>query len=192
MVSLDRIFESLGTWANRFVPMITVALALLIIPHAVKTMRPERPAPPIVFWPDQPTHGITLPADTLFEFGKSDLTAEGRAKIREVAAGIGAPARNAILVIGHADHFGAPGENQRLSTARALEVRNELVKTIDPALVSHVGVGNRSPLSKPGECPGKTLSRETLACNAKDRRVEIWLRPQLERSGAKEAPLGAP
>jgi len=192
MASVESFFDGLGTWANRFVPLITVALALLIIPQAVKKMRPERLPPPIVFWPDQPAHGITLPADTLFEFGKSDLTAEGRAKIKEVAAGIGAPARNAILVIGHADHFGAAGENQRLSTARALEVRNELVKTIDPALVSHVGVGNRFPLTKQGECPGKDLSKETLACNAKDRRVEIWLRPQPERSGREAAPPGAP
>lgn len=79
-----------------------------------------------------------------------------------------------------------------MSTARALEVRNELAKTIDAARVAYVGAGNRSPLTKQGECPGKTLTKETLACNAKDRRVEIWLRPRHEPTVPKEAPSGAP
>lgn len=114
MVSAETFFDGLGTWANRFVPMITVALALVIIPHAVRKMRPEKPPPPVVFWPEQLVHNITLPADTLFEFGKSDLTADGRARIGKIAADIGARTSNDILVVGHADRFGAAGENPAL------------------------------------------------------------------------------
>jgi OOP family OmpA-OmpF porin len=192
MVSAETILDGLGTWANRFVPLITVALALVIIPHAVKRMRPEKPPPPVVFWPEQPVDSITLPADTLFEFGKSDLTADGRARIGKIAADLGARASSDILVVGHADRIGSAGENQRLSTARALEVRNELAKTIDSAHVAYVGAGSRSPLTKQGECPGKTLTRETLACNARDRRVEIWLRPRPVPSAREAPPPGTP
>jgi outer membrane protein OmpA-like peptidoglycan-associated protein len=177
-VSLGTFFDHLGTWTNRFVPMLTVALTLFIIPYAVKEMRPEKHSAPVVFWPDSPVQSISIPADTLFEFGKSTLTEDGRARIKAVAANIAALAMNGVMVVGHTDHFGPAQENQRLSTARALEVRKELVKTIDPTLVTYVGVGSRSPLTKNGECPGAMRTKETLECNAKDRRVEIWTRTQ--------------
>jgi OmpA-OmpF porin, OOP family len=178
MEVLDTLFDRLGSWTNRLIPIGTVVLMLLCIPYAVKQMRPARQTPSVIFWPDSASDKISLSTDTLFEFGKSKLTGEGVAKIRDIAHDIGTSAKNGLIVVGHADHFGDAGENQRLSTARAREVRNELVKTIDPALVSYIGVGNRSPLTKNGECPGTEPTPEMIGCNAKDRRVEIWLRPQ--------------
>lgn len=171
------IFEQFSSGANRLTPIVAVIAILFSIPYAVNSMRPPRPTPPQLFWPDMAAEKISISADTLFEFNESKLTDEGRKKIEEVAAELGDSARNGVMVVGHTDHFGDAAGNKRLSTARAHSVRNELVKTIPSANIVYLGVGSQSPLTVNGECPGRKPDTQTLKCNAKDRRVEIWLKP---------------
>lgn len=177
-ISLETIFEQFGSGANRLTPIVAVIAILVCIPYTVKSMRPSKVIPPQVFWPDGSEEKISIEADTLFGFNESKLTDEGREKIRQVAAKLGDSARNGFMVVGHTDHFGNAAGNKRLSTARAHSVRDELAKTIPPANIAYVGVGSQSPLTVSGECPGKKPDPETLKCNAKDRRVEIWLKPE--------------
>jgi outer membrane protein OmpA-like peptidoglycan-associated protein len=173
----DAFFDRFGSWSNRLIPIGSVIAMLICIPYAVKQMRPVRVAPSQVFWPDSSAEKISIAADTLFGFNESKLTDDGRAAIQKIAADLKSSAHNGLMVVGHTDHFGDVAGNKRLATARARSVRDELVKTVPPANVAYVGVGSQSPLTLIGECPGKKPDPETLKCNAKDRRVEIWLKP---------------
>lgn len=174
----DVLFDRLGGWANRLIPMGAVILMLISIPHAVREMRPAKNAPPHVFWPDPNAERITFSSDTLFEFNESKLTDEGRIKIQKTASDLSASSHGGMIVVGHTDRLGDAVGNKRLSTARARAVRDELVKIIPTNNVAYIGIGSQSPLTANGECPGKRQDSETLKCNAKDRRVEIWLKPE--------------
>lgn len=174
----ETIFEQFGSGANRLTPIVAVIAILVSIPYAVNAMRPARATSPQIFWPNEAAEKISISADTLFEFNESRLSDEGRKKIGEVAAELGNSARNSVMIVGHTDHFGDAAGNRRLSTERAHSVRNELVKTIPSAKIVYLGVGSQSPLTVSGECPGRKPDAQTLKCNSKDRRVEIWLKPE--------------
>lgn len=175
--SLGIIFDQFTSGANRLTPIVAVIAILVCIPYTVTKMRPHKVSPPQVFWPDVSSEKISIESDTLFEFNDSRLTDEGRSKVHKIAANLNTSSLSGLMVVGHTDHFGDVAGNKRLAAARARAVRDELVKTLPPANVAYVGVGSQSPLTVIGECPGKKPDPETLKCNAKDRRVEIWLKP---------------
>jgi OmpA-OmpF porin, OOP family len=135
------------------------------------------PAPAAVAPPPIIVERVTLAADALFKFNKSDvanLLPEGRARIDAFANSLRQFRQiESLRIIGHADRFGTPDYNARLSAARATTVGELLAsKGIDRTRILTEGVGATRPIAT---CPG-ARNAKTIACLAPNRRVEIEIR----------------
>ena len=116
---------------------------------------------------------ITVAADALFDFNKSTLRPEGKAKIDEVAAKANSLVLEVVIAVGHADRIGSASYNQKLSEKRAAAVKDYMVSKGIPAnRVYTEGKGSKQPVTKPGECKGPK-SQKVIACLQPDRRVDI-------------------
>jgi len=117
---------------------------------------------------------VTLAADALFDFDKSNLRPEGMAKLDELAAKSKELNIEVILAVGHADRLGKAAYNQALSERRAAAVKNYLVsKGIDANRIDAAGKGSSQPVTKTGECVGNKKTAKLAACLQPDRRVNI-------------------
>lgn len=115
---------------------------------------------------------ITLAADTLFDYNKATLRAEGIAKLDELVAKTGAFKLEVILVIGHTDRIGSDKYNQALSEKRANAVKAHLLtKGIAADRVYTEGQGEKHPVTK--DCAGNKKTEKLIACLQPDRRVEL-------------------
>ena len=92
---------------------------------------------------------ITLPADVLFDFDRSDLRPAAQSTLAELAQIIRSKARGAVTIQGFTDALGAEPYNQKLSERRAGAVRSWLAaKEAIPAKgLSAVGFGARNPVA---------------------------------------------
>ena len=116
---------------------------------------------------------MSLSADGLFDFGKSVLTAKGKASLNEFAAKLKGRKIEKIAVMGHTDRFGSAELNQKLSQKRADAVKAYLAsKGVDKSKVVAQGKGSTQPKTAANQCEGKK-SAKVIACLAPDRRVEI-------------------
>ena len=116
---------------------------------------------------------ITVAADALFDFNKSTLRPEGKAKIDEVAAKADQLNLEVVIAVGHADRIGGAAYNQKLSEKRAAAVKDYMVSKGIPAnRVYTEGKGSKQPVTKPGQCKGPK-SAKVIACLQPDRRVDI-------------------
>ncbi len=116
---------------------------------------------------------VTLAADALFDFNKSNLRPEGKAKLDELVAKVKDIKLEVIIAVGHADRFGTDKYNQKLSEKRAEAVKAYLVsKGMEPNRVYTEGKGKKQPVTKAGQCKGPK-SKKVIACLQPDRRVEI-------------------
>jgi OmpA-OmpF porin, OOP family len=116
---------------------------------------------------------ITVAADALFDFDKAVLRSEGKAKLDEVAEKSKALKIETIIAVGHADRFGSPAYNQKLSERRAAAVKDHLVgKGIAADRVYTEGKGSTQPVTKADECKG-AKSKKVTDCLQPDRRVTI-------------------
>jgi OOP family OmpA-OmpF porin len=124
---------------------------------------PEAPKKPAI---------MNLASTELFEFNKTVLTKEARAKLdSEVIAKLG-DMRDVryIIVNGHADRLGSPQYNQRLSEKRADAVRAYLVsKGVDAGKVETLGFGKTLPVKGCADQDRKGL----IECLAPNRRVVV-------------------
>ena len=100
-----------------------------------------------------------------FDKGSSGLTADGRAIVDEVAAGlVGSPDTFVIEVGGYTDTQGDAQKNRELSSARAITVRKRLLaKGVAADRVKAKGYGEANPVA----------SDDTDAGRAKNRRIEF-------------------
>jgi OOP family OmpA-OmpF porin len=133
-----------------------------------------KPAPPKKETPPPPPpQTISLPADVLFDFNKSTLKPEGKAKLDEMLRSIGSARLDDIRVIGHTDRLGSTTYNQKLSEHRANAVKSYLIsKGIAAERIRAEGRGKTQPVTRPADCQG--LPRQKLiACLQPDRRVDI-------------------
>ena len=135
-------------------------------------------APPKKETPPPPPQTISLPADVLFDFNKSTLKPEGKAKLDEMLRSIGNARLDEIRVIGHTDRLGSATYNQKLSEHRANAVKNYLISQgIAAERIRAEGRGKTQPVTRPADCQG--LPRKKLiACLQPDRRVDIETRAQ--------------
>jgi OOP family OmpA-OmpF porin len=117
---------------------------------------------------------ITVAADALFDFNKSVLRPEGKAKIDEVVAKSNKLNLEVVIVVGHTDRIGGKEFNQRLSERRAAAVKDYMVSKGIPAnRVYTEGKGLTQPVTKPDQCPNKLGRAKLIACLQPDRRADI-------------------
>lgn len=118
---------------------------------------------------------VVLAGDTLFKSGKSrisDLTADGKARLDELAAKIkSVGAIEQIKITGHADVMGKADANKMLSEARARSVKSYLIaKGIKPAVIFTGGAGDTQPVV---QCDMAQPKAQLIDCLAPNRRVEV-------------------
>lgn len=107
---------------------------------------------------------VTFSADTLFDFGKSNIKTEGRAGLDDLVKKIKGSNLDVVIAVGHTDSVGSDAYNQRLSQARAESVKAYLVNQgVDAARIRTEGKGESQPVA----------DNKTAEGRAKNRRVEI-------------------
>jgi OOP family OmpA-OmpF porin len=107
---------------------------------------------------------VTYAADAFFDFNKSALKAEGRAKLDDLVGKVKDISLEVIIAVGHTDSVGSDAYNQKLSVKRAEAVKAYLVtKGIEKNRVYTEGKGEKQPVA----------DNKTSEGRAKNRRVEI-------------------
>ncbi|MDZ7936995.1 MAG: OmpA family protein [Rhodoferax sp.] len=107
---------------------------------------------------------VTYAADAFFDFDKSVLKAEGKAKLDDLVGKVKGINLEVIIAVGHTDTTGPDGYNQKLSVARSEAVKAYLVsKGIEKNRVYTEGKGEKQPVA----------DNKTKEGRAKNRRVEI-------------------
>ncbi|MEF9965269.1 MAG: OmpA family protein [Comamonas sp.] len=133
-------------------------------PAPAPAATPAAPAPAPVAPPVAQTQKVTYAADAFFDFDKSVLKPEGKAKLDDVASKVKNINLEVIIAVGHTDSIGSDAYNQKLSVRRAEAVKAYLVsKGIDKSRVYTEGKGEKQPVA----------DNKTAAGRAKNRRVEI-------------------
>ena len=107
---------------------------------------------------------VTFAADAFFDFDKSVLKPEGKAKLDDLVSKIKGINLEVIIAVGHTDSVGSDSYNQRLSVRRSEAVKAYLVsKGIEKNRVYTEGKGEKQPVA----------DNKTAEGRAKNRRVEI-------------------
>ena len=124
---------------------------------------------------------VTFSADSLFDFDKAVIKPAGKQELDKFAAQLRGTRFDVITVTGHTDRIGSHAYNMKLSERRAQAVKSYLVQSagIPADRIIAKGVDGANPVTKPGQCQGKKVSKTLIACLQPDRRVEV------EVSGSK-------
>ena len=142
----------------------------VVVPPAPRAAAPAAPAPapvakpaPVVV-PAVAATKVTYAADAFFDFDKSALKPEGRAKLDDLIGKIKGINLEVIIAVGHTDAIGSVKYNQKLSVKRSESVKAYLVsKGIEKNRVYTEGKGKSQPVA----------DNKTSEGRAKNRRVEI-------------------
>ncbi|MBE0622054.1 MAG: OmpA family protein [Burkholderiales bacterium] len=140
-------------------PMAAPAPAPMAAPAPAPMAAPvAKPAPKAV------VEKVTMAADTHFDFDKSALKPEGKARLDDLVGKLKAVNLEVIIAIGHTDSIGSKAYNQKLSVRRANSVKAYLVsKGIEANRIYTEGKGETQPVA----------DNRTKQGRAKNRRVEI-------------------
>ena len=107
---------------------------------------------------------VTFAADAFFDFDKSVLKPEGKAKLDDLVGKMGAINLEVIIAVGHTDGVGSDAYNQKLSVRRSEAVKAYLTsKGVEKNRVYTEGKGEKQPVA----------DNKTTEGRAKNRRVEI-------------------
>ena len=122
------------------------------------------PAAPVAVAPVPTAEKVTYAADTFFDFDKSIVKPEGKAKLDELINALSGLDTEVIVAVGHTDWIGTDAYNQKLSVRRANAVKAYLVSKGVPAeKIFTEGKGKRQPIA----------DNRTNKGRAKNRRVEV-------------------
>jgi OOP family OmpA-OmpF porin len=125
---------------------------------------PPAPAPAPAPAPKPSSEKVTFAADTFFDFDKSVLKPEGKAKLDDLVSKLAGVNLEVIVAVGHTDSIGTDAYNDKLSMRRAQSVKAYLVsKGIEANRIYTEGKGKRQPIA----------DNRTKAGRAKNRRTEI-------------------
>jgi OmpA-OmpF porin, OOP family len=140
------------------------AIAPAMAPAAPAAAAPAAPRPgPAPVAPPAATK-VTYAADAFFDFDKSVLKPEGKAKLDDLVGKIKDINLEVIIAVGHTDSVGSDAYNQKLSVRRSEAVKAYLVsKGIEKNRVYTEGKGEKQPVA----------DNKTAEGRAKNRRVEI-------------------
>jgi OOP family OmpA-OmpF porin len=142
-----------------------------LLPKAAAAPAPARPAPAPAPAPAAPkpapaptSEKVTFAADAFFDFDKSVLKPEGKAKLDDLTGKLKDITLEVIIAVGHTDSIGTDQYNQRLSVRRAEAVKSYLVsKGVEANRIYTEGKGEKQPVA----------DNKTRDGRAKNRRVEI-------------------
>ena len=138
--------------------------AIVAAPKAAAPMAAPAPAPVVAPAPAAAATKVTYAADAFFDFDKSVLKPEGKAKLDDLVGKVKGINLEVIIAVGHTDATGADAYNQKLSVARSEAVKAYLVsKGIEKNRVYTEGKGEKQPVA----------DNKTKEGQAKNRRVEI-------------------
>ena len=138
-------------------------MAPMAAPEPAPMAKPA-PAPAPAPAPQPTTEKVTFAADAFFEFDKSTLKPEGKAKLDDLVSKMGGIALEVIIAVGHTDSVGSDAYNQKLSVRRSEAVKAYLVsKGVEKNRVYTEGKGEKQPVA----------DNKTAEGRAKNRRVEI-------------------
>jgi chemotaxis protein MotB len=117
---------------------------------------------------------VELPSGVLFDSGKTELKAEGKAAIEKLVEAFHSVSDRDLMIAGHTDNVPIRTarfkSNWELSTARAVVVVSYMIEKGFPAdHLAAAGYGEMDPIADNGTEEGK----------AKNRRIEIQLMPDL-------------
>jgi outer membrane protein OmpA-like peptidoglycan-associated protein len=133
-------------------------------------------------YPDEPAPKATTAApksisvnfetEPLFNFDKSEVRADQRAKLDEFISSLGGTQYDLIGVVGHTDRIGKDAYNQKLSERRAAAVKAYLVKKGIPSdKIQTEGHGRSEPVT--GDACTKARGKALISCLQPDRRVDV-------------------
>ena len=132
-------------------------------PRAAPAPVPAPAAPPAVV-ATPVSEKVTFAADAFFDFDKSVLKPEGKAKLDDLVGKMGSINLEVVIAVGHTDSIGTDAYNQRLSVRRSEAVKAYLVgKGVEKNRVYTEGKGEKQPVA----------DNRTAEGRAKNRRVEI-------------------
>jgi len=107
---------------------------------------------------------VTFEADAFFDFDKSVLKPEGKARLTDLVSKLQGTDIEVILATGHTDSIGSDAYNQKLSVRRAQAVKAFLVSNgLRADRIFTEGKGEKQPVA----------SNQTREGRAKNRRVEV-------------------
>jgi OOP family OmpA-OmpF porin len=107
---------------------------------------------------------VTFDTDTFFDFDKSTLKPDGKARLDTLAARLADSAVEVVVAVGHADAIGPATYNQRLSERRARAMVDYLrEKGLPTDKIFNEGKGETQPIASNASKEGR----------AKNRRVEV-------------------
>jgi OOP family OmpA-OmpF porin len=125
---------------------------------------PAAPAPAARPAPASVKQAIVIQADALFDFDKSVVRPDGKARIDEALGKLRGVDLEMVIATGHTDSVGTDAYNQKLSERRAAAVKDYLVsKGIASSKVTTIGKGESQPVA----------TNKTKEGRQKNRRVDI-------------------
>jgi OOP family OmpA-OmpF porin len=126
-------------------------------PAPAPAAAPAAPAAPVAT-------KVTYAADAFFDYDKSVVKPEGKAKLDDLADKVKGINLEVVIAVGHTDSRGSDAYNQKLSVRRAEAVKAYLIsKGIESNRVYTEGKGEGQPVADNATSEGR----------AKNRRVEV-------------------
>lgn len=142
------------------------------------------PAPAPVVGPEKAAFvPITLQSETLFDFDKSIIHADGKRKLDDEVVGKMKqyPQVEVVLVTGHADRIGSDAYNQQLSQRRADAVKDYLAgQGIEKNRIETDAKGESQPVVSCDEVKGKVSgkNKKLVECLQPNRHVMVEVKVQ--------------
>jgi OmpA-OmpF porin, OOP family len=162
---------------TRYADMASVGLVFTFGVKPAPVVAEAAPTPPPPPPPPAPAPTIlevSLQAEALFDFDRSELKPEALQELQRLVGQINGLNYDQVSIVGHTDRIGTREYNLGLSTRRANAVRDYLVNAgIPGARVTATGVANDEPVLPSSACRNTGSAAAQIACLAPDRRVVV-------------------